>query len=74
MGGPDHAHVPRTAALSAEPHLVDVNLVPLHVVSVIDLATVHKLHQKDPLGGQLPVDAGDLEQARAGQKGWRARS
>lgn len=50
-------------------HLVDVNLVPLHVVSVVDLPAVHKLHQKHPLGGQLPVDAGDLEWERAGQEG-----
>lgn len=38
-------------------------------MSVVDLPAVHKLHQKHPLGGQLPVDAGDLEWERAGQEG-----
>lgn len=74
VGGPDQACVPRTAATRAQPHLIDINLVLLHVVPVIDLAAIHKLHQKNPLGGQLPVDAGDLEWERAGQKGWRPRS
>ena len=38
-------------------------------MSVVDLPAIHKLHQKHPLGGQLPVDAGDLEWERAGQEG-----
>lgn len=61
MGSPDQACIPHTAAMSAQPHLVDIDLVLLHVVSVVDLAAVHKLHQKHSLGGQIPVDAGDLE-------------
>ena len=36
---------------------------------VIDLPAIHKLHQKHPLGGQLPVDVGDLEWESAGQEG-----
>lgn len=61
LGSPKQTRVPCTAAVSAQPHLVDVNIVPLHVVSVINLPAVHKLHQQDPLGGQLPVDLGNLE-------------
>lgn len=55
------ARVPCTVAVSSQPHLVDVDLVPFHVVSVIDLPAIHKLHQKDPLGGQLPEDLGNLQ-------------
>lgn len=60
--------------MSTQPHLVDIDLVPLHVISVIDLTAIQKLHQKDTLGGQLPVDLGHLEKERVGQKSLRIGS
>lgn len=68
LGCPNQTHVPHTVTLSSQPHLIDIDLVLLHVVSVIDLPTIHKLHQKDPLGGQLPVDLGDLEIGKQNRK------
>lgn len=45
----------------APPHLIHVYLVLLHVGPVVDLPSLHEFHQEHPLGGQLPVDLGDLE-------------
>lgn len=41
-------------------HLVDVDAVAPHVVTVVDLPSLGKLHGEDPLGGEIPVDLRDL--------------
>lgn len=41
-------------------YLVDIDAVFLHVVPVVDLTPLRKLHGEDPLCAQVPVDDGNL--------------
>ena len=49
-------------------YLVDIDAVPPHVVPVVDLASLGKVHGEDPLGGQIPVDLRNLGSARAEER------
>ncbi len=39
--------------------------MPVHVTSVIDLTPLYKLHRKNSLSREIPVDLWDLVQRRA---------
>lgn len=41
-------------------YLVDVDVVFLHVVPVVDLASFNELHGQNPIGRQVPMDFRDL--------------
>ena len=45
---------------SSRQYLIDVDAMFLHVVFVVDLAALSKVHGQDPLCGQIPVDHGNL--------------
>lgn len=52
-----------------EQYLVDIDTMFLHVVPVVDLPPLSKLHGQDPLCGQMPVDHGNLrERDRGGEE------
>lgn len=46
--------------LGSRQYLVNIDAVFLHVVLVIDLPPINKLHGQDPLCGQIPMDHGNL--------------
>lgn len=46
-------------------YLIDIDAMFLHVVPVIDLAPICKLHGQDPLCGKIPVDHGNLEREQS---------
>lgn len=57
-------HSLQSSRPSSRQYLVDINAVFLHVVSVVDLAPLSKLHGQDSLCGQVPVDDGNLQRHR----------
>lgn len=47
-------------------YLVDIDAVSPHVVPVVDLSPLSKVHGQDSLCGQIPVDLRNLREARKG--------
>lgn len=50
-------------------YLIDVDAVSPHIVSVVDLASLGKVHGQDPPGRQVPVDLRHLREGEGWMKG-----